>query len=443
MDFEQLIVAINGKLLPNIDRSLTDLEIELLRGAWDNLTYEEIAEASGYSLNYLQRDIGPKFWKLLSQIYGRKLNKTNARAVLTKEAAQVENPSQLVGSALAGSPSTTPENLAGPRVSEPTSQIAAYGSPTNLLLDPAALQSLTPPLQEAAAASIPPPYPTPPPSPIRIDWGDVIDVATFYGRQEELDTLTDWILQGQCRFIALLGAGGIGKSSLAAKLARNLHDQFDCVIWRSLRNAPPLDDLLRDLVEFLSEQEESQAQPERLLYWLRQNRCLLVLDNAETILQPGDAAGSYLPGYEGYGYVFRLLGETVHRSCLLLTSREKPPEVSLMEDPAGMVRSQSLRGCAETALMLLESRGLISTDENKQRLCEAYSCSPLAIKIIAASIQTLFSGSIADFLAQQALVFNNLRRLLDQQVERLSALERSISYWLAINRTWTSIATLQ
>ncbi|WP_169613960.1 hypothetical protein [Nodosilinea sp. P-1105] len=84
MDFEQAIAAVNATLKAHCDRSLTDLEIDLLRGAWDNRTYEQIAAASGYSLNYLQRDFGPRFWNRLSEVYGRKVSKVNARAVLSK-----------------------------------------------------------------------------------------------------------------------------------------------------------------------------------------------------------------------------------------------------------------------------------------------------------------------------------------------------------------------
>ncbi|MEI2579083.1 hypothetical protein V5G28_009885, partial [Scytonema sp. PRP1] len=44
---------------------------------------------------------------------------------------------------------------------------------------------------------------------------------------------------------------------------------------------------------------------------------------------------------------------------------------------------------------------------------------------------------------QNTLIFNGIRRLLDEQFNRLSQLEQSIMYWLAINREWTSIADLR
>lgn len=278
--------------------------------------------------------------------------------------------------------------------------------------------------------------------PIAQDWGEALDVSQFYGRTTELNTLKQWVLQDHCRLIGLLGIGGIGKSSVAAKIAYQLQDSFEYIIWRPLRNAPPLETLLSELVPFLSDQQDIKAKPEQLLHWLRVRRCLVVLDNVETILQAGDRAGYYQPGYENYGDLFRLLGESIHQSCIFLTSREKSAELSMMESPDAPVRLLHLSGSEEASLAILNARDLVGSEAEKQRLCEHYGYSPLALKIVASSIQSLFDGQIADFLEQNTMVFNSLRRLLDQQFERLSALEQTIMYWLAINREWTAIATL-
>ncbi|PSB60271.1 hypothetical protein C7B61_17770, partial [filamentous cyanobacterium CCP1] len=274
------------------------------------------------------------------------------------------------------------------------------------------------------------------------DWGEAPDVSTFYGRSAELATLTNWILQDNCRLIGIIGIGGVGKTALSVKLAEQIQDQFTYVIWRSLRNAPPLEMLLADLVPFLSQQQDTQTKPKRLLHWLRTHRCLVILDNVETIMQAGDRAGYYQPDYENYGELFRLLGEAMHQSCVLLTSREKPAEIGMMESQDAWVRSWVLGGSLEAVLSILDSKLLIGTDAEKRQLCEFYSCSPLALKVVASSIQSLFDGDISDFLREETLVFNGIRRLLDQQFERLSHLEKSIMYWLAINREWTSIAEL-
>lgn len=243
--------------------------------------------------------------------------------------------------------------------------------------------------------------------------------------------------------------GGIGKTALAVKLARelveraNLESQspFQFVTWRSLRNAPPLETLLTDLVSFLSDQKDTRPDLGRLVHWLRTHRCLVIVDNVETILQAGEQVGLYRPGYEGYGDLFRAMGETSHQSCVILTSREKPAELSALEGPDMLVRSLKLSGSPTVARPLIERIELSGTEAQKQKLCEHYSHNPLALKIVAAFIHDLFDGEIEQFLEQDTIIFNSIRRLLDQQFARLSLLEQMIMYWLAINREWTAIST--
>ena len=85
----------------------------------------------------------------------------------------------------------------------------------------------------------------------RIDWGEAPDVSLFYGRREELATLKHWILAASstnqavpCRLITLVGMSGMGKTWLSVKVAQQLQDQFEFVIWRSLLPAPSVNDLL-------------------------------------------------------------------------------------------------------------------------------------------------------------------------------------------------------
>src|SRR5215212_8867002 len=73
-------------------------------------------------------------------------------------------------------------------------------------------------------------------------------------------------------------------------------------------------------------------------------RCLLVLDNLETVLQPGGRVGGYRPGYERYGTLLRQLGEVPHRSCLIVTSREEPSELGPLRGERGPVRALDLGG---------------------------------------------------------------------------------------------------
>ena len=93
----------------------------------------------------------------------------------------------------------------------------------------------------------------------RQDWGGAVSVEHFLGRTDELSTLTNWLLKDRCRLVALLGMGGIGKTTLSIELAKRIGDKFDCLIWKSLRDAPPVEEIVDRIIEFLSQGKESQA----------------------------------------------------------------------------------------------------------------------------------------------------------------------------------------
>ncbi len=281
------------------------------------------------------------------------------------------------------------------------------------------------------------------------DWGEAPGICVFYGRVTELSQLTQWLIKDNCQLVAILGMGGIGKTALSVKLAKEVQEDFEYLIWRSLRNAPPVAEMLANLIGFLSDGRETDL-PETvdgrvtlLIHYLREHRCLLVLDNAETILQSGDRAGEYKEKYQDCGQLFRRVGEESHQSCLVLTSREKPKEFAPLEGDTSPVRTLLLVGLGETeGQEILQDKGLFGLQQEWAKLVEKYSGNPLALKLVSEPIRELFGGNIAAFLAEGEIIFGDTRNLLDQQFERLSEIEKEIIYWLAIKRELVSLDEL-
>lgn len=276
------------------------------------------------------------------------------------------------------------------------------------------------------------------------DWGEAIDVAHFHGRQTDLQTLQTWTTINGCRLIGIFGLGGIGKTALSVKLAQTVQEHFECLIWRSLRQAIPLQELLRDIVPSLASAEVDEVSIKILMEQLQQKRCLLILDNVESILRGGNRSGQHLAGYEDYAQLFELICDQRHQSCLILTGREKPGGIAIREGAEFPVRSLQLQGLSDTeAQEILVDKGLVATTAQYQTLANYFAGNPLALKIAATTIQTLFSGDSQAFLTQGSSVFSSLWDLLDQQFQRLSLLQQQLMYWFAISREEITPASLQ
>jgi DNA replication protein DnaC len=355
---------------------LSKTEEIVFRYCWEGRSYQEIAQACGYDPGYM-KDTGYRLWQKLSEAFGEKITKQNFKGILRRLAARDRSVSTI-----------------------------------NTQLQPS--------------------------STLRQDWGEAIDVSIFYGRNQELATLQTWITQDRCRLVTLLGIGGMGKTSLSVKLAQQLVESrimdefpstpFTHVIWRSLRDAPPIDELLTTLIQFLLQHQDTDlpdsagAKLSRLVELLKRSRCLIILDNFETVLQGGKRAETYRDGYEMYGELLKRVGEIAHQSCLVLTSREKPQEVGALEGSRLPVRTLPLTGLDVAAgQQILDAKGLQGEVDDLGQLIAHYRGNPLALKMAATSIQDLFAGNIAAFLEQGSVAFIGTGTLLQQQCGRLSA----------------------
>ena len=282
-----------------------------------------------------------------------------------------------------------------------------------------------------------------------IDWGEAPSPEPFYGRTQELMEFQSWIQVQHCRIGAIFGMGGIGKTSFAVRVIHHVKASFEYVFWRSLQHAPPLRNVLQDAITWLSGQHQTDIPQDTdtliplLLRFLQERRCLLILDNCETILQAGMGTGAYRDGYQDYGRLFQRIGETMHQSCLLLTSREKLSEVARIEGRTSSARSLCLTGVGQKeGRELLKEKGLFGSDQAWSTLVQLYSGNPLALKLIAEPIRELFNADISAFLKEESSVVGDILDLIEEQFNRLSEQEQAVTYWLAIQREAVSVEML-
>jgi hypothetical protein len=209
-----------------------------------------------------------------------------------------------------------------------------------------------------------------------------------------------------------------------------INHHFQVVVWRSLRHVLPLAQVIDEWNQRLRNDRG------QLIEALRNQRCLLVIDDFEAILQDGELAGAYRPGCESYGELIHRLGMERHQSCVLVLSREHPKELLLLQGEELPVRSLKLKGMGvEGAKELLLSKGFSPDTNSLEELIHQYRGNPSALKIVALTIHELFNGNISEFLRQTSLSLGDvLRGLLYEQFTRISALEKDVLYWLALKR---------
>jgi WD40 repeat protein len=360
---------------------LSDLQAAILLQIWGGSTSRQIADQLDYKIDYINQ-VSARLWKTLEIYLDQPVSKKNIKAVLHRYYNQ----------------------------SIPQSKLKS-----KLIRQPSI-----------------------------IDWGESIDVSQFYGRETEIQALAQWATTDRYRAIGLFGLGGIGKTALSVKIAQIIQSDFEVIIWRSLRQAPTLKSLLENILPVLSSGDVNDISIDNLLHQLHNRRCLMVLDNMESIMEYRDQSSFYLPGYDNYSFALERICDEPHQSCLIISSREKPQFFSLREGHKLSVRSLQLQGLTFSASrQILSDKGSIATTNQAQVLIDRLGGNPLALKIVASSIHNLFNNDISAFLAQGNAVFGSLWQLLDQQFQRFSSLQQQIMYWLAIVREGITPTQLQ
>ncbi|MEZ2320979.1 MAG: ATPase [Microcoleus sp.] len=435
MDIAEVLTLADELIFAKTGKHLDYVQDAILRGTLEDATYTQIAQELYSSPSHV-RNVGSDLWKTLSKGLKKDITKNNFRAVLEKE--NIYN-----------------------------YQLAVVGDNIKIGENVTVNNNFNVCHEKVRSSPKTPQNPEPTTKQPRIDLDDAPEISTFFDRTSELSTLENWILS-RTRLITILGLSGIGKTALTLQLIPQIQHEFDCIIWRSLHNAPPLASLQTDLIKFLSQQQETnppnpplsrggeeiqppyprggeEIQPPSpspspplskgglggVIHHLRSYRCLIILDDVQTIFSSQQLAGNYQPGYENYGTFFKQIAESSHNSCLILLSWEKPREIAALEGENRPCKSLQLNGLGPEAQEIFREKGLAEPDKWSE-LIDLYRGNPSWLNIIATLIQDLFGGSVSEFLSYDTLFLGDLESLLQQQCDhRLTASEQQVMGWLA------------
>ncbi|MEG5042028.1 MULTISPECIES: NB-ARC domain-containing protein [unclassified Microcoleus] len=402
MDVQELLRLADGLVFAKTGKRLDDLQQAVVRGTWQGKRYSEISKEVHCTERHV-RNIASKLWQTLSEILDEDVMKSNLRSTMERyEFSKVSNFGDFNFVQNKGNINVCTETSHPPKAPQ-------HSPPTQTSNEDNTQQKP------------------------RLDLRDAPEIKTFYNYPNSpLTALETWILEQNCRLLTITGMAGTGKSAIARHLIPQIQTQFDRIIWRSLRTSPPLETTLKTLIQFLSNQPEinlptnSDAQLSILIETLRDNRCLIILDDVQQILSSGQLAGHYKPGYENYGTLFKLIGEIPHHSCLILNSWEPPSDIITFTDDNSAVCLLQLTGLGPAATELLREKGLLE-EEKWPELINLYQGNPLWLKLVAQTINNLFGGRVSQYLSYQPVFLGDeLTPILQQHYQRLSEIEKQV-----------------
>jgi hypothetical protein len=382
MDVTEVLQCADRLVFTKTGKHLDDVQKAVITGVYQGKTYDEIADDCKRSESRV-RNIGRQLWQIFSKQLGEDINKHNFRSTIT-------------------------------RLNTTLPQIINVASNHNFNFCSSAYQ----PNNENSNSNVNH-------KSLYHDLSLAPKITSFYDRTLELQTLSHWLIDQNIHLVSVLGLSGIGKTTLVKQFVDlNLQD-FEVVIWKNLKLSQSLDNIINEiLIGVNDELIQTDNKLTQFFNLLRQQRCLIILDDFQELFIKGELAGEFKTESKNFQNLLKMMTNIEHQSSLILISQEQCQEMISLDKELYPIKCLDLPGFDNTEI--IKEWGL-KDEDTWAKLSDLYGGNPVYLKDIASLIKSIFGGKVADFLKEDSLIVTkDMKSRLSELFKRLSPTEQEI-----------------
>ncbi len=269
-------------------------------------------------------------------------------------------------------------------------------------------------------------------------FGGIPDVPSPWVGRDGLLAELHRELVAEKKVIAIVGQGGMGKTSLAAKAIESVGVDikakvltqaclYERVLFFTVENTAGFETVAAALLEMLEPGVAASQTPRemiaRIITGLNRYRYLVVLDNLESLLRREEVGRAIDIEVDN---LLNALAYKGHKSQIIITSRESPQG---LKDRRGdevdikLVKEVEIEGISiADSIELLRQLGLTDTEEDLAWIADRVGGNTLILTLLAGYAQ----GQPGLLWQEQEIVCDKADPVINAQFERQSAAEREL-----------------